>query len=206
MTYTRLHTTSETLRQFILDDFLSDVGATGLATFFSGANRSVSLQTPEEMEGNQQGLSLWLYRVVRDEHRLNDPPVVRPLPSGRVELVPPPLPLRLHYLATPLATGSPDPEQRILGRVLQLFHTYPVVSGAALGGALTGTEVQIHVRLESLSLDEITRVWEALEGSYQLSVSYEVTLANIESAAQPVRGSVVESVRNDAALIVAREG
>jgi hypothetical protein len=61
------------------------------------------------------------------------------------------------------------------------------------------------VHLEALGLDEITRVWEALGGSYQLSVSYEVTLARIETSVDARRVSLVESVRPDAALILDRE-
>jgi hypothetical protein len=204
--YTSLAATSETLRSLIEAYILADVGPGGLAGFLSGANTGVSLATPQEMSSStalvRQGVSLWLYRVVRDEYRLNDPATLRPLPSGKVEIVPPPLPLRLHYLVTPLAKASPDTEQRILGRVLQLFHTQPIVSGAALRGDLTGTEAEIHVHLEALSLDEITRVWEALEGSYQLSVSYEVTLARIASSARPMREEIVESVRPEVALMV----
>jgi len=41
------------------------------------------------------------------------------------------------------------------------------------------------VRLETMSVDEITRIWDALEGSYQLSVSYEVSLVNIDAALEP---------------------
>ncbi len=36
-----------------------------------------------------------------------------------------------------------------------------------------------------MSLDEITRVWEGLNGEYQLSVSYEVSLVDIEAALEP---------------------
>jgi hypothetical protein len=196
---------SETTRSLLEATLAADVGPGGLAGFFGGANTEVSIATPQEMTRlKKQGLSVWLYRVVRDETRLNDPPVVRPSGAGGVELVPPPLPLRLHYLMTPLAPKAPDTEQKILGRVLQLFHARPILSGALLRGDLTGTDAEIHVRLESMSLDEITRVWEALEGSYQLSVSYEASLALIASTALPLRPGLVESVRRDSALILAR--
>ncbi len=36
-----------------------------------------------------------------------------------------------------------------------------------------------------MTVDEIARVWDALEGSYQLSVSYEVSLVNIAAALEP---------------------
>ena len=204
--YTSLASISETLRRFLHDGMLADVGPSGLAGFFSGGTMAVSLHTPQEMATLPlQGLSVWLYRVVRDEARLNDPPIVRPLPGGRVEIVPSPLPLRLHYLVTPMSDDSPDTEQRILGRVLQLLHSMPILTGATLRGDLAGTDSEVHTRLEALSLDEIARVWEALEGSYQLSVSYEVSLAFIHSIADPQSGTPVESVRADWAVIVGQE-
>ncbi len=204
--YTSLASISETLRQFLHDGMLSDVGPSGLAAFFNGGPMATTLHTPHEMtQLPQQGLSVWLYRVVRDDSRLNDPPIVRPLANGLVDIIPPPLPLRLHYLITPISDNSPDTEQRILGRVLQLLHSMPILSGASLRGDLAGTDVEIHARLEALSLDEISRVWEALEGSYQLSVSYEISLANIVSIADPQRGAPVESGHADWAVIVGAE-
>jgi hypothetical protein len=127
------------------------------------------------------------------------------LPSGEVEVVPPPLPVRIHYLLTPIATANPDTEQRILGRALQLFHTYPIVSGAFLQAELAGTATELHVHLEALGLEDITRVWDALDGSYQLSVSYEVTLARISVVSDPLHMSLVESVHPNPALILDRE-
>ena len=146
----------------------------------------LSLGTPKEMrDRNKEGLSIWLYRVIRDEERLNDPPVR----VGFSQIKYPPLPLRLHYLMVPIVNAA-DPlagaetEQRILEKVLQTFHDHPQLRGMDLQGDFKDTESELNVRLESLSLEEITRVWDALEGSYQLSVSYEVGVAYVESALQ----------------------
>ena len=49
-----------------------------------------------------EGLSLWLYRVLRDDMRLNDPPERLAPTLFRA----PPLPLRLHYLITPVTLTS----------------------------------------------------------------------------------------------------
>jgi hypothetical protein len=202
--YTVLAATSETLRQMLITAMATDIGPSGLASFFASA--SVSLETPQEMQlASRQGLSVWLYRVARDEQRLNDPPEVRTLPSGEVDVLPTPLPLRLHYLLTPITTSSPDTEQRILGRALQLFHTFPIVPAAFLQAELAGTQAELHVHLEALGLEEITRVWEALEGSYQLSVSYEVTLSRISVSSDPLRMSLVESVHPGHSLVLERE-
>ncbi len=203
--YSVLAATSATLRQMLADAMAADIGPSGLASFFTGAT-TVSLSTPQEMRAaNQQGLSVWLYRIARDEHRLNDPPVMRTRLSGEVDILPPPLPVRLHYLLTPIANTSPDTEQRILGLALQLFHTHPIVAGAFLRAELAGTPAELHLHLDALGLEEITRVWEALEGSYQLSVSYEVTLLRIDSGSDPLRVTLVESVHPGAALVAGQE-
>jgi hypothetical protein len=201
--YQALHATSLTLQQFATAQIKADTFLSGAAAPFTVRGMAVSLQTPREMqEAGKEGVSLWLYRVVRDDQRLNDP-ARRATPTTFAHQ---PLPMRLHYLATPITTrenlGDPDTEQYLLGKLLQTFHTTPMLRGADLRGELQGTDAELSVRLESLGLDEISRVWEALEGSYQLSVSYEVTLVDIDSARQPEKGSPVLQVLAETGAIV----
>lgn len=186
--YQALHAASRTLANYLEGQINTDLFLTGPGPGhpFRERGMHVLLNTPAEMgENTKEGVSLWLYRVVRDEERLNDPPT-RISPT---QLRPPPLALRLHYLVTPVTSrdhdGDPDTEQYLLGKVLQLFHSKPLFRGADLQGELAGTAAELLVRLETMSLDEITRVWDALEGSYQLSVSYEVSIVNIDAALEP---------------------
>jgi hypothetical protein len=196
--YTALRASSRTLVKFLESKFQADPLLSG----FFGGNMVVSLATPQEMnEKPAEGLSVWLYRIIRDDQRLNDPPV-RISPT---ELRPPPLPLRLHYLMTPVTneqTGDPETEQLILGKVLQLFHSHPVLAGADLQAEFAGTQVELRVRLEPLMLEEITRIWEALEGSYQLSVSYEVSVVNIMPELEPEQVTPVTISMPEYGLIV----
>src|SRR5258706_6656497 len=94
--YTALRATSQTLTKFLETKFQADALLSG---FFSGGGMVVSANTPEEMtQKPAEGLSVWLYRVIRDDQRLNDP-------SERIspnQLLPPPLPIRLHYLIMPV--------------------------------------------------------------------------------------------------------
>jgi len=200
--YTALHATSLTLRGFLEGRFQAD---SVLGPSFTAGGFVVSLSTPEEMTKiPAQGLSVWLYRVIRDDQRLNDPPV-RISPT---QLRPVPLPLRLHYLMTPITnrtTGDPGTEQLIMGKVLQAFYSHPVLRGAVLKGDFEDTEVELKVRLESMSLEEITRVWEALEGSYQLSVSYEVSIVNIDPDLEPERITPVQIAMPEYGVIVGPE-
>ena len=197
--YTALRATSQTVARFLERELQTDPI---LGTSFDGGGMVVTLHTPQEMvDQPAEGVSIWLYRVNRDEERLNDPPI-RISPT---ELLPPPLPVRLHYLMTPITnptSGSPETEQLILGKILQVFHTTPVLRGANLEAEFSGTEAELRLRLEPMSLEEITRVWEALEGSYQLSVSYEVTVVNIAPAVEPTRIAPVQVAMPEYGVIV----
>ncbi|MEP6832340.1 MAG: DUF4255 domain-containing protein [Gemmatimonas sp.] len=177
--HTSIRGTSVTLQEYLLNGFRADQD---LSAPFSG-NMQVSLNTPEEMkEARLQGLSLWLYRVMRDDTVLNQPPVR----SSDTSMIPTPLPLRLHYLITPIVNvleadpgSSPESEQTILGKAMQLLHVKPVLQGSDLKNSLIGTSTQITTRLEPLGTEEITRIWAALKASYQLSVSYESAIVYI---------------------------
>jgi hypothetical protein len=49
----------------------------------------------------------------------------------------------------------------------------------------------LHISLETLDLESITRVWTALEASYELCVSYLVHVVDIESGDEPDQGAPV---------------
>lgn len=164
----------------------------------AGGVLTVSLNTPDEMLSvPEQGISLWLYKVTRDEYTLNQPP--RRVSPNRLRAAP--LPVRLHYLVTPVfqldgGISAPEFEHTVLGKVLQHFAEEPFLTGAELTGVLAAGSQQITVRLEQLSIEEITRIWDALEGNYKLSVSYEVTIVPIESRREIMTGPPVGIVAN----------
>ena len=89
--------------------------------------------------------------------------------------------------------------------MLQLFYSKPIFRGADLREQLKGSQTQLTARLEAMTVDEITRIWDALEGSYQLSVSYEVSVVNIDSATQPVDANRVQVVLPQYGVLVGSE-
>jgi hypothetical protein len=204
--YTALRATSQTLAEYLRQRLEADAN---LGSFFSsslGGTMVVSLNTPQEMADNDtEGLAVWLYRVVRDDQRLNAPP--ERIDGNQLRRTP--LPVRLHYLVAPItssgAEASPETEQVILGKVLQAFHDHPKLRGTDLQDDFRGTTLELNVRLEPLSLEEITRVWDALDRSYQLSVSYEVSVVYIYSEREPDDIAPVEVVLPEFGLIVSSE-
>lgn len=200
--YQAVIATSKTLMQLIEAEIHADPVLFGVMSPYRVRGMQVRLNTPFEMtENDQEGVSIWLYRIVRDDQRLNDPPY-RPTPFT---LKRPPLPVRLHYLVTPITNrtnlGDPETEQYLMGKVLQIFHTKARLRGADLKEELTGTDSELNVRLESLTLDEMSRVWEALDGSYQLSISYEVSVVEIASATEPEGVTPVTTVLPEVGII-----
>ncbi len=204
--YTALRATSLSLVAILQDKFNNDQSLRNFFNPADGGNMIISLNTPEEMTENQtQGISVWLYRIVRDGQRLNAPPIrVASDQLGRV-----PLPFCLYYLMTPIINSSnassPETEQLILGKVLQTFHDFPLLRGNNLEGEFAGTSVELRVRFAPISLEEISRVWDSLERSYQLSVSYEVSVVYIESDHQPSDIHPVEVSLPEYGVIVASE-
>ncbi len=122
----------------------------------------------------------------------------------------PPLPLRLHYLITPVinttSNSTPETEQAILGKVLQSFYEHPTFRGTELQDGLLNTQSEITVRLEALSLDDIAKVYDALNRSYQLSISYEVTVVYIYPSIEPESVTPVQVVMPDTGTIVTEVG
>lgn len=201
--HTALAAASQTIANFLRQRLESDANLAALFNPASGGTMIVSLSNPKELATQQfEGLSLWLYRLVRDEEQLNLPPERESARDRRMT----PLPVRVHYLVTPMVragtANGPELEQTVLGKVLQALHDHTYFRGTDLQGDFSGTTVEFCVRLEPMSLEEITRVWSALEQSYQLSVSYEVSVVRIRSermeavapvmVAEPRSGTVVE--------------
>jgi hypothetical protein len=104
--------------------------------------------------------------------------------------------VRLHYLVTPVFEGlqglpAPEFEHALLGKVLQLFHEEPVLRGPDLRGGLANRDLALAVQLETLSVDEITRIWDALEGGYRLGLSYEVGVVPVDGRRDVAAGPPV---------------
>ena len=193
--FTALRATSLTLAEILRQHFNDDPTLRLLFNPAFGGNMLVSLTSPPVMSvSGAQGLSLWLYRVRRDGELLNRPPErINAFQTRRVAL-----PVCLHYLLTPVIDTqnalAGETEQIILGKGLQVLHDHAIVRGTELQDDFSGTTHELHIRMETLPLEELSRVYDALERSYQLSVSYEVTTILIESEHEPQLSSPVEVV------------
>src|SRR5215467_13355117 len=158
-------------------------------------------------------LNLFMYQVVQNAGWRN---VGLPSHNERAERITnPPLALDLHYLLT--AYGAEEFHAEILlGYGMQLFHETPVLPRAAIrkslappspvtpgGGlppslqALSTSELAEQVELikiapQSITTEEVSRMWTAFQAKYRPTAVYQATVVLIESqrstrSALPVR-------------------
>jgi len=175
--YTVISAVGQTLRALLTSNITQSTDA-------QIKNVPIELLSPREMQDKNDslGVSVWLYRVTRMGEMLNEPPVR----VSATQIARTPLPLLLYYLVTPVAS-DPMTRHALLGKVLQVMYDHSILRGADLQGALQGTDEQLRVVLEALSLEDLILVWDALSEPYQLSVSYVVQAVNIDSSMAPVQ-------------------
>lgn len=147
----------------------------------------ISLESPFDLRDDDSvRLSLYLYRIVEDPMLKNQFPVA----GTGVRLRKPPLTLNLFYLVTPLV-GSPREQHIVLGKTMQVLYDRAILEGPDLVGSLAGSPDGVRVILNPVSLEETTRVWQALEMSYRLSVCYTARVALVDSRREELVQRVV---------------
>jgi hypothetical protein len=137
----------------------------------------ISLDSPFDLQNNDSvKLSIYLYRITENASLKNQFPVQ----GNGAQLRKPPLTLDLHYLVTPLV-GTVGDQQIILGKVMQVFYDRSILQGTDLVGSLVASGEEVRVILNPVALEETTRVWQAMEMSYRLSLVYLVRVAMVDS-------------------------
>jgi hypothetical protein len=103
--------------------------------------------------------------------------------------------LLLRYLITPWG-GDQVTQHRMLGRALQTFYDDAILDGTQLTGSLAASTDSLHVTLTSLTLDQKSWVWYAIQKPYRVSLNYEVRVVNLDAVAEvevrPVQNRVID--------------
>lgn len=118
----------------------------------------------KKLDGKNTTCSIFVYRVSHNEHARN--PRNGPGP-GR-----PPLAVNMHLLLTMWA-DSPLKELTVLAWVMRELHAFPVLDRsllAASGGFSAAESVQLIP--EELTLDDMTKLWQALTPPLRPSITY----------------------------------
>jgi len=160
----------ETLKKLLEDDPWTGISPTPEITF----------KSPKEIKddgGSTNKVSIFLYQILENPYLKNE----EPQRIDDTHLQSPPLSLDLLYLVTPYSDDKTQ-EKYILGKVMQIFFDNAVLTGTVLQGALSGTDEEIKLIFNPISLDDLNKIWSAFqEVAYRLSVSYLVTPIRIDS-------------------------
>src|SRR6185503_735750 len=150
----------------------------------------VTLDSPARLPTTANGgegfaaVNLYLYQVTENPYAKNQPWITR---SDGVQEYPP-LALNLHYLLTPYAS-DPMSAHQVLTHAMLKFYLNSTLLAAALPDSLQLSVERLTVNLCQMTLEELTRIWNALQTPYRLSVGYEVRVVLIDShrTARPKR-------------------
>jgi len=119
-------------------------------------------------------VTLYLYRITVNEHSRR---TRRPTSPGDSFV---PLGLDLHYLLTAWA-ANPLHEQVTLAWAIRQLHQFPVLDASSLSPeAAWASEEVIQIIPAELSTEDVMRIWDALDPSYRLSVSYVARLVRLD--------------------------
>jgi hypothetical protein len=139
----------------------------------------VVLATPERFESlpetGRTTLTIFLYRVGIAADMRNLPR--RTLPDGR--LARPPLPIELRYLITPWA-ATPASEYVIAGHVMRVLYDHAELGPPYLAGTSWRPEDSVQLTMESLPIEDHTRIWDTVRKPYRLSLTYMARVIGID--------------------------
>jgi hypothetical protein len=150
----------------------------------------ISLESPAEHEevADAALLSVYLYRITEDPYMKNQFPVEGT--GGRIRR--PPMALDLSYLITPLLKAPRD-QQIVLGKVMQVLYDRPTLEGPDLDGTLGTRGETVRVIFNTVPLQEVSWIWQALETPYRLSVNYTVRVTMLDSTEEQFQQRVLSA-------------
>lgn len=198
----------------ILTDALVDHG---VSTIVAGA--TVTAVAPDRISlgnGAAEGLNVYCYGVSPNQGWRN---AGLPSRNGRGErLTNPPLALDLHYLVT--AYGAEDLHAEVLlGHAAHRLHEVPALERdtvrsilqqpTILNGRLADSDLADQVEVvkitpESMSAEEISKLWTAFQASYRPSAAYRASVVLIQ-ADEPLRTPLPVLTRGERDVGTGRE-
>ena len=180
-----IHSVCNSLMSFLGNDYDAEMlDGTRLADEFPCQFRVLSSGDFRSSADFGTTLSLYLYRVLINEHVRNNPV------AHGVRHAPAPLGVDLHFMLS-VWTDSAVAEHTICAWVMNKLHRHPIMDVSSLrteGGWQTDDVVQI-IPAE-LSNEDLMRIWDALAPDYRLSLSYIARVIRIHddtaASEQPV--------------------
>lgn len=169
--YTVVKEVSEALRHILWKAFNTDATIQQIV----GAESAIALRNPTETARDSANrLSLWLYQINENEFLKNQP--MERTADPKISSFPP-LALNFNYLITPFAPSG-DGDHLLLGKTMQVLYDNSTI---LLHDPANNIAEELRIILCNLNLEQLTRIWEALQQPYRLSMCYQVRVTQIDS-------------------------
>ncbi|GJM17553.1 MAG: hypothetical protein DHS20C13_28800 [Thermodesulfobacteriota bacterium] len=145
----------------------------------------IALMSPIDVGDQEISITVFLYSIVETPSLRNEPPVNSKVSESQI----PPLSLDLYYMLT--CYGSErisDLSQRtlqareLLGQAMRVLYDFGIIGGSLLQGDLAGTDEELRITLNTITVEDITRIWSVFPDTpFRPSVSYLVTPVRLAS-------------------------
>lgn len=190
--YMVLAAVSDALRRILWEAYDADPVVRAIV----GSDAAIVFTNPTETARDSSNrLSLWLYQITENEYVKNQPrvraaqqPPPQPGQNGREAQQLPPLALNLSFLVTPFAPTA-EGDHILLGKTMQVLYDNAIIF---VQDMVSNISEELRLIFCRLSLEELTRIWEALREPYRLSVCYLIRVTRIDSLRLPEHARVVE--------------
>ena len=151
-----------------------------------GSESAIVFTNPTQTaQDSANRLSLWLYQITENEFVKNQP-MLRGNGSDTSQF--PPLALNLFYLVAPFGPSG-EADHMILGKTMQVFYDNATI---LLRDTVSDIAEELRIIFNRMTLEELTRIWDALKEPYRLSVCYQVRVTRIDSERFPQSARVIE--------------
>lgn len=176
-----------------------------------GHQVDVRLATPHTFPSyknlRRSAITVFLYRVFEHAELRNN--LQRRMPDGSLRRQP--LAIECCYLVTTWGARGNDPvandesaaleEHKLLGIAMQALYDHAEVSRAELYEDLSrapvwGERDALQISLDSLPIEDLYRLWDSSEIPYQLSATYRVRVAGLDSSEVQRSAPVVDAAFN----------
>lgn len=142
---------------------------------------NVTLLSPDDAKTDRK-INLFLYKIQENPFLKNADWQIKRGDAGSI--IPPPLSLNLYYLMTPYAPNDPQNGQstahKILGDAMRVFYEHPVVPSDYLDTAIKSAGEEVRIMLNTLDLEELSKIWNTFKQPFRLSVLYEISVVQID--------------------------
>jgi|GEM_PF-679834 len=131
---------------------------------------AVSLHDGVNIPANQ--LAVFLYRIGEQTHSRN-----RPMEFDGERYMRPPMMVQLHYLMAWFGIEGPEAhldEQARLDRLIQVFHSHPIIPASDLPSPLSDQVDRLAIRMWSPTDEERNEIWTGVSRPMRLSLFYQV--------------------------------